>query len=204
MKNQIRFILIIPIVLLIIACSTPVLDAYQLRQTTPIVENSNPNIAQTVPVQTQTIPIQTQNASHFSMAEITQLVDLHNEVRANVGVGPVSWSNEVASTAQSWANQLGQRDCIMQHSQSHYGENLFMGWGGNYGVVDAVRAWESEKQYYWGQTIDHSNYRTFGHYTQMVWRNTQYIGCGKATCGQKIVIVCNYDPAGNYIGQTPY
>lgn len=48
-----------------------------------------------------------------------------------------------------------------------------------------------------------------GHYTQLVWRNTREVGCGYSTCrdtdGFSIgVWVCNYDPPGNFVGQTPY
>ncbi|XP_022240342.1 uncharacterized protein LOC111085548 [Limulus polyphemus] len=40
-----------------------------------------------------------------------------------------------------------------------------------------------------------------GHFTQMIWRNTQEFGIGKArTRSGKIVVVANYRPAGNVIG----
>jgi len=213
MNHPIKFVATFALFIVIMGCGklSEYVDKFYKRsdntpehQTTPPQQsNQNQEFTQTLS-STSSAPSSSTSYTRFSLGEINQLIDLHNEVRADVGVGTVAWSNTVASTAQSWANQLGQRGCDMQHSQSHYGENLFMSWGGNYGAADAVRSWESEKQYYHGQTIDHSNYRIFGHYTQIVWRNTQYIGCGKATCGQKIVIVCNYNPAGNYIGQRPY
>ncbi len=47
-----------------------------------------------------------------------------------------------------------------------------------------------------------------GHYTQIVWKNTERIGCGKATARRdgifKVYWVCQYDPSGNYVGQRPY
>ena len=47
-----------------------------------------------------------------------------------------------------------------------------------------------------------------GHYTQVVWESTSAVGCGYGTCQDDSfnieVIVCNYDPPGNYIGQAPY
>jgi pathogenesis-related protein 1 len=47
-----------------------------------------------------------------------------------------------------------------------------------------------------------------GHYTQIVWRKSTQLGCGVATCqnGQlsEDIWICNYAPAGNIIGQTPY
>ena len=44
-----------------------------------------------------------------------------------------------------------------------------------------------------------------GHYTQVIWRNTQRVGCGVAVCPNGAEIwTCNYDPPGNYLGQNPY
>jgi hypothetical protein len=88
--------------------------------------------------------------------------------------------------------------------KQRYGENLFIGTAGRYGVADAVQAWASEKKYYRGQTLDPSSWYDSGHYTQIVWKNTKYIGCAKTECGGKIIVVCNYDPPGNVLGQKPY
>ncbi|TVU40950.1 hypothetical protein EJB05_14436, partial [Eragrostis curvula] len=58
-------------------------------------------------------------------------VDLHNAARADVGVGPVSWDDNVAAYAQNYAAQR-QGDCALQHSSnSPYGENIFAGTGGD-------------------------------------------------------------------------
>ncbi|NET40232.1 MAG: hypothetical protein F6K19_51255 [Cyanothece sp. SIO1E1] len=43
------------------------------------------------------------------------------------------------------------------------------------------------------------------HYTQVVWRRTNKLGCGIADhrrLGK--IVVCNYDPPGNFLGQRPY
>jgi pathogenesis-related protein 1 len=43
------------------------------------------------------------------------------------------------------------------------------------------------------------------HYTQVVWRNTLRIGAAKVRCNNGgTIIVMNYDPPGNYVGQKPY
>ena len=85
-----------------------------------------------------------------------------------------------------------------------HGENLFMGTIGYYHVADAVTAWESEKKYYHGQTLNSSNWYDSGHYTQIVWKDTEQIGCAKAECDGNIIVVCNYNPPGNVLGQKPY
>ena len=43
-----------------------------------------------------------------------------------------------------------------------------------------------------------------GHYTQIVWRKTTHIGCASAQCSGSNVVVCRYDPPGNYIGEQSF
>lgn len=133
------------------------------------------------------------------------ILNYHNKVRADVNVKPLKWSGKVAGYAQIWANRLAATGCRMQHSSgSGYGENLFMGTLGYYGVVDAAKSWESEKRYYAGGPLNSSNWQKTGHYTQMVWHSTTHLGCAKVACNNNLIVVCNYNPAGNYMGQSPY
>ncbi len=148
--------------------------------------------------------------SHLTVQEVRQLIRLHNKARADVGVGPVSWSKKLAIYAQEWANNLASIDCELRHRphsgkwKQEYGENLFIGTAGYYGVADAVKSWESEKTYYHGQTLNPSNWYESGHYTQIVWENTKQIGCAKIECNGDLIVVCNYNPPGNVLGQKPY
>ncbi len=147
---------------------------------------------------------------NLSAKEVQQLIGLHNKVRADVGVVPLTWSKKLAIYAQEWANNLASIDCDLRHRprsgkwKQEYGENLFIGTSGYYGAADAVRSWESEKIYYQGQTLDSSNYHDSGHYTQIVWKTTEQIGCAKAECNGNLIVVCNYNPPGNVLGQKPY
>jgi uncharacterized protein YkwD len=61
---------------------------------------------------------------------------------------PVSWSDEVATTSQEWANHLRDTmDCGLQHaSGTGYGENLAA--GSNVGAQRAVDMWANEKSNY--------------------------------------------------------
>lgn len=142
--------------------------------------------------------------------EIRILINLHNKVRSNVGVGPLVWSKSLAGYAQSWADHLASTSCRLEHRpysgkrKQRYGENLFMGTAGYHGVADAVRAWEREKSVYHGEPLSSSNWYPSGHYTQLVWKNTSQIGCAKAECRGNVIVVCNYDSPGNVMGQKPY
>lgn len=148
--------------------------------------------------------------SRLNAEEMRILINLHNRARTEVGVAPLVWSKILAGYAQSWADHLAVTNCRMEHRpysgkwKQEHGENLFMGTAGYYGVADAVRSWESEKSLYHGAPLNSSNWYPSGHYTQMVWGSTSHIGCAKAECRGNVIVVCNYDPPGNVMGQKPY
>ncbi|PIA24817.1 hypothetical protein AQUCO_22900002v1 [Aquilegia coerulea] len=129
-------------------------------------------------------------------------LDVHNAARAQVGVGPMTWDNGVAGFAQNYVNGLAS-SCNLVHSGGRYGENL-AGSSGDMSAARAVNLWVNERQFY-NYNTNSCNGGTCGHYTQVVWRNSVRLGCAKARCNNGgTVISCNYDPAGNVIGQRPY
>jgi pathogenesis-related protein 1 len=148
--------------------------------------------------------------SRLSRQDVQNLLVLHNKAREEAGVSPLTWSIKLAVYAQEWADHLASTGCKMEHRPGYgkwkqeHGENLLTGTVGYHGVADAVASWEREKANYHGEPIDTSTVSLWGHYTQLVWRNTRRLGCAKAECGRNVIIVCNYDPRGNIIGQTPY
>lgn len=150
-------------------------------------------------------------SSGLTPAEADEALRFHNESRKELGVEPLTWSATLASFAQAWADQLAASGCKPAHRPRHgewkqqYGENIFWGNGKPYVALDASKSWQSEKKdYTYGPIAENTWYAT-GHYTQMVWRNTQQVGIGKATCANgAVIIVANYYPAGNVMGQKPY
>ena len=45
-------------------------------------------------------------------------------------------------------------------------------------------------------------FQILGHFTQVVWKNSKNLGIAKARSSSgKIIVVANYEPAGNFIGQ---
>ena len=74
--------------------------------------------------------------------------------------------------------------------------------------------WASEKEWYHmgasgdsctiDTTVDGQN-GMVGHYTAQIWHATTHVGCGVSQCNDHSVLwVCQYYPAGNYMGQLPF
>ena len=152
------------------------------------------------------------------------ILDSHNKVRAKHNQQPLTWSNSLAQYAQEWVDNLAAtQNCEMIHRPNYdggefqqvYGENLFwasaieMATGQNqqqrFTARDVVKAWAEEEKFYDYQTNQCQEGQDCGHYTQMVWHESQQVGCAIAVCGDKSQIwACNYHPRGNYIGERPY
>jgi uncharacterized protein YkwD len=133
-----------------------------------------------------------------------ELLAAHNRYRAALGIAPLAWSGELAASAAAWAQQLVAKGRF-EHSQVPHGENLWLGTAGAYTQTSMVDNWGEEQQHYvHGVFPKVTKGGVVGHYTQMVWRNTTRVGCGLATGKGVEVLVCHYDPPGNYHGQTPY
>ncbi|XP_010530682.1 PREDICTED: pathogenesis-related protein 1-like [Tarenaya hassleriana] len=130
-------------------------------------------------------------------------ISAHNTARATVGVGPVSWDDDLEAYAQSYARRQA-RGCELEHSNGPYGENLAMSTGDLTGI-EAIGLWVNEKVDYDYDSNTCRVGKVCGHYTQVVWRNSTRIGCAKMECDNGgTFITCNYDPPGNYIGERPY
>lgn len=167
----------------------------------------------------------------FSTSARTDPVDAaamlaaHNKWRGEVAVAELRWSETLRQRAEKWAAELKRRNhCKMKHSGP--AENLF--WAGPLKTADAkdgngnwiwhnslqaiteadvANDWGSERQWfeYASNTCSAPTGKSCGHYTQVVWRDSQEVGCARAVCDDfSQVWVCNYEPAGNVQGEKPY
>jgi uncharacterized protein YkwD len=130
--------------------------------------------------------------------DMQQLLDAHNKDRAAHCAAPLAWSPKLEQVAQTWANSLRDQGCKFGHSGGRYGENLAAGTTGTLDGNAVTAMWYDEIKDY---SFDRGGFSgSTGHFTQVVWRGSTAVGCGKATCRGMDIYVCNYDPPGNVDG----
>ncbi|MEM9005517.1 MAG: CAP domain-containing protein [Cyanobacteria bacterium P01_F01_bin.86] len=151
-----------------------------------------------------------------TQAGIDQMLAAHNQVRREVGVSDLVWSEPLAELAQAWADQLISESGLRhrpaaERDQGRIGENLSgIYWSAPGGALRsphrAVQGWIEEKADYDYATNTCAEGKVCGHYTQVVWADTTEVGCAVARNENvtRDVWVCNYAPMGNIIGQRPY
>ncbi|MCJ1234103.1 hypothetical protein MMC14_002061 [Varicellaria rhodocarpa] len=98
-----------------------------------------------------------------------------NFYRAEHNASAVTWNNSLASFGADYAN-----GCKFQHSGGPDGENLAEGYSN---VTDAVDAWGNERAQYNFKKPGFSE--ATGHFTQLVWKTTTTVGCGRTFCNGK-------------------
>ena len=142
------------------------------------------------------------SAEQFNRADV---LAAHNKYRAALGLSALRWSEALATSAQRWADQLAAMGRL-QHSGS--GQNLAMATSGSLTVTQLVDLWGNERTLfidgYFPAISSTGNWADVGHYSQIVWKGTAEVGCGFARRNGHDVLVCNYSPPGNVMGERAY
>ena len=138
-------------------------------------------------------------------------LEAHNERREfwhafyDVDFEPLCWDSNLAFQAQFYADYLAQ-NCLLGHDTSktdpqgydycrRAGENLAFDSSSipyHRTPMEVTMAW-TDKEY-------HSSSPGDGHFTQVLWRGTKYLGCAEAfnsNCQWKNIQVCRYVRYGN-------
>jgi Cysteine-rich secretory protein family len=138
-------------------------------------------------------------SSGLTQDEVTELLNAHNKIREKLNLGDLMWDCKLAAFAQEWA----QRGIPEHREDSDYGENIFVAGDGNIAAITAVDRWLLERPMWFNEAGACTFNQICTHYTQVVWKKTTRIGCGifrNAPAKWKVLLVCNYDPAGNSPG----
>ncbi|KAH8704026.1 CAP domain-containing protein [Talaromyces proteolyticus] len=167
----------------------------------------------TVPVETSTSTSAVPTGTGDSYQQM--LLDSHNIHRSNHSAPALSWNDTLAESALALANTCDYHHDTSLGPASSYGQNI--AYGVDMTEVNKIitdMMYNDEMMYYqdlYGQANpDMSNFEHWGHYSQIVWVNTQSVGCATVTCsplaesGSNDALpftVCDYYPAGNYGGE---
>lgn len=137
-----------------------------------------------------------------------RLLAAHNEERRRVGVPDLRWSQKLAAEAQAYARKLAKRQALVHATRDERGgagENLWAGNAGFYSAEEMVESMVAEKPDFRPGTFPDvsrtGQWRDVGHYTQLIWRETEELGCAVAPGGGHDWLVCRYWPAGNTFGK---
>lgn len=139
-----------------------------------------------------------------------RLLAAHNAERANVGVPPLRWADNLEAEARVWARELiGSNRFAHDPSLHGHGENLWTGWGGRqFTPEDMVGDWVAEKAQYRHEVFPNvsrtGKWSDVGHYSQLVWRDTTHVGCAVESRADRSVLACRYAPPGNIDGRRAY
>ncbi|KAF2858475.1 pathogenesis-related protein precursor, partial [Piedraia hortae CBS 480.64] len=139
----------------------------------------------------------------------------HNVHRANHSAPDIQWDDGLASTAAKIA-----ATCNYAHNTEMdgggYGQNIAAGIKPEH--VDAVITnlfYNSEVSAFdgnYGQANPSSNFESWGHFTQVVWKASGQVGCATQDCSSQglanagggvpaFFTVCNYKSPGNFAGE---
>jgi hypothetical protein len=146
-------------------------------------------------------------------AELAGTLDAHNDARAREGLPALVWDGELSQIAADWGAGCADSDGngLIDHNDgrsesydTYVGENIYASSGMASGP-DAVASWMSEEADYDQGSCSCSG--VCGHYTQVMWRQTERLGCALIECPNHrfpSAIICNYAPGGNVGGECPF
>ena len=132
-----------------------------------------------------------------------EMLTAHNAVRRKIGVPPLKWSDKLAGRAAEWANTLARTGA--SRMQGAPGQNIaYTSPPGTAKAHDIVASWAAEATSYDHEKNICIQGKRCHHFTQVVWRNSSFLGCATAHDAQRDIWVCDYDPPGNNVAEKPY
>lgn len=136
------------------------------------------------------------------------MMSAHNQARRQYGVAPLAWDAMLARDAAVYAAQLARSGRFQHDPQTgrrvRQGENLWMGTRGAYHYAEMIGLLIAEGRYFrpgiFPNVSTTGNWSHVAHYTQIIWPESQRVGCATAANRINEYLVCRYSPAGNIAG----
>ncbi|XP_069358379.1 uncharacterized protein [Maniola hyperantus] len=136
-------------------------------------------------------------------------------------INKLMWSEELATFAQRWVDQCDQylrpdrKDKCRDLDFAEVGQTIatITGLSSRYNVKSFVEMWFMESMDYTGSVTYYNQSRDHktNYFTQLIWADTDKVGCGKAKFFVKNVkpvlvdrLVCNFAPRANIHGHPVY
>lgn len=168
-------------------------------------ENNNVDLApQLEKLSLKQPPPTKKNVKNGTQGDFEQdFLNAHNIYRSRHGVPALKLDKKLCKFSAEWAKNLADRNVLEHRKNSPYGENIYCMYSSDpnftingYAPVDT---WYEEITLHpFGK--EPSNLKS-GHFTQVVWKNSEYLGVGVAkNRHNKVYVVANYSPAGNFVG----
>ena len=131
---------------------------------------------------------------------IKKALEIHNDIRKKHMCEKLILSNELSEMAQKYADKCSNSGkivfCTDLFKDDIIGQNIYILDKKKFDVNEICYEWYNEKKYY---DFNSNKYiKDTGHFTQLIWKSTKYIGFGCSNNSQgKKYFVANYYPAGN-------
>ena len=126
-------------------------------------------------------------------------LNIHNEYRKKHNARILDLSLELSGKAKKRILQLEKGlvniNSELDDKDNEFGENLYISTKNDFNIEKVCEIWYNEKNKY---NFDLNTYQKgTGHFTQMIWKETQKIGFGYLNNNGKIYFLALYSPAGN-------
>lgn len=203
------------------AATTAATTASVVQVSQAAVEVAVPAAATTAPASSAAYP----NGNAISVGtDIDTAISNHGTARASHSVSALVWNETLAVSAAQLA-----ASCAWGHSFTYggggYGQNIAAQGSSDSGAQDftvsltksITDSWYTEAAAFtnlYGQSSPTDTNGDWTHFTQMVWKSSESVGCAVAACGKNVMTgdgglfkdtftwytVCNYYPVGNVEG----
>jgi uncharacterized protein YkwD len=130
-----------------------------------------------------------------------------NYWRRHAGMTALAWDRELAFSAEARGVELAETGLAHRRRTGprRVGENLLQNLPGQRSIEQMIDVWAYEKRNFvpgiFPNVSTTGDWAAAGHYSQMVWSGSQWVGCAVWTGGGFDWTICHFYPVGNKDGK---